>query len=94
MPTTEFEKQKEALINDIRTEITEGKELDALINQLNKIMTKKAAKAKKAQKAYSTMVQSFYSRTRVPSIVSLQSTNNVTNEEALQELHKITETWK
>lgn len=94
MPTTDFEKQKEALINDIRTEITEGKELDTLINQFNKIMTKKAAKAKKAQKANSVMVQSFYSRTRVPSIVSLQSTNNVTNEEALQELHKMTETWK
>ncbi|NDV84344.1 hypothetical protein [Bacteroides sp. 51] len=94
MPTTEFEKQKEALINDIRTKISEGRELDALINQFNKIMAKKAAKARKAQKASSVMVHSFYSRTRVPSITSLQSTNNVTNEEALQELHKMIETWK
>lgn len=94
MPTTEFDRQKEALINDIRSGITEGKELDTLINQFNKIMAKKAAKAQKNQKANSTLAQSFYSRTRVPSITSLQSTSNITNEEALQELHKMIKSWK
>lgn len=93
MPITEFEKQKEALINDIRTQITDGKELEMLINQFNKIMTRKAAKAKKEQKANSYM-SSFHSRTRVPSIVSLQSTTNVTHEDAIAELHKMTESWK
>jgi len=94
MPTIDFDKQKEALINDIRTEITESKELEALINHFSKIMARKAAKAKKAQKANSMLNQSFYSKNRVPSITSLQSPNNVTHEEALQELHKILESWK
>lgn len=95
MPTTEFDKQKEVLINNIRTEITEIRELDLLIALFNKIMIKKDARAKRSQKARKAfIVQAYYSRTRVPAIVSLQSTNNVTHEEALEKLHKMIETWK
>jgi len=94
MPTTDFEKRKEELVIDISNGITEERELEALFNLFNKLMTKKAAKAKKAQKVNLSVVQSFYSRTRVPSITSLQSTSNVTNEEALQELDKMIESWK
>lgn len=94
MPKTEFDKQKETLINDIGSEITEKKELDMLINLFNKLMTKKAAKAQRVKKSNAVRMQPTYSRTRVPSITSLQSTSNVTNEEALQELHKMVESWK
>lgn len=94
MPITDFNKQKETLINDIKAEITEEKELEALVKLLNKLMARKAAKAKKAQKAYSSRSQVIYSRTRVPSITSLQSTVNITHEEALQELRKTIALWK
>jgi len=94
MPTTEFEKQKEVLINNIRDAITEEKELDTLINQFNKIMMRKAAKEKKAQKVKVSNIHAFYSRNRVSSIASLESMNNITHEEALQELHKLLGTWK
>lgn len=95
MPTTEFERQKDVLISKIGTEITEARELDLLIALFNKIMAKKDAKAKrnsKSRKAY--IVQSYYSRTRIPTIISLQSTSNITHEEAINQLHKMIETWK
>lgn len=91
MPTTEFNKQKEALIDNIKTEITDGKELDSLINHFNKIMVRKAAKAQKALNA--SITPSYYAR-RVPSITSLDSNNNITHEEAMAELQKIVEVWK
>ena len=94
MPTTDFEKRKEELLIDISNGVTEERELEALFNLFNKLMTKKAAKAKKAQRVNLSVAQSFYSRTRVPSITSLQSVINVTNEEALQELDKMIESWK
>lgn len=94
MPENEFKKQKEVLINGIRTEITEEKELNALINQFDKIIKKRTLKAKKAQEANRAMAQLHFSKTRASSITSLQSENNITHEEALQELHKMTELWK
>lgn len=93
MPITDFEKQKEMLINDIRAQITEDKELDGLLNQFNKIMVRKEAKAKKAMKL-KFPAHASNSKTRIPCITALQSTNNITHEEALQELHKTIETWK
>lgn len=93
MPITDFDKQKEALINNIRAQITEEKELDGLLNQFNKIMVRKEAKAKKAMKLKFNN-QASDLRTRVPIITALNSTNNITHEQALQELYNMIETWK
>lgn len=94
MPIIDFEKQKEELINNISIRITEEKELEALINLFNRLMNKKAVLLRKAQRANLSMTHPYYSIKRVSSIISLQSTNNITHEEALQELDKMTETWK
>ncbi|MDR0744981.1 MAG: hypothetical protein LBF17_00585 [Mediterranea sp.] len=93
MPTTEFEKRREHLINNIRTKIVEDKEVEVLINLINKLILKREAKIQKAQKAKLRKVQTPL-RARVHSITSLQSTKNITHEEALQELAKMIEPWK
>jgi hypothetical protein len=94
MSTNRFEKRMEHLINDIRTKITEEKDVEALIKFINKLILKREVKTQKALIVKSRKAQTPYLRTRVPSIISLQSTNNITHEEALQELTKMIEPWR
>jgi hypothetical protein len=94
MPTAEFEKRMEHLISEIRTKITGDRELGALASLINKLVLKREAKIQKAQKAKTKKARAPFLKTRVPSVVSLHSTNNVTHEEALQELIKTIEPWK
>lgn len=92
MPVTskKVEKQKDILINSIRTNIREEKEVETLTSMINKFVSRREAREKKALQIKLKKIQSSYlKKTRVPSIISLQSENNVTNEEALQEIAKI-----
>lgn len=92
MPVTskKVEKQKDILINSIRTNIREEKEVETLTSMINKLVSRREAREKKALQIKLKKIQSSYlKKTRVPSIISLQSENNVTNEEALQEIAKI-----
>jgi hypothetical protein len=87
MPTSEFEKRRKQLIKSVRANITEEKEVKALIRMINKLAARKEAKVKKALEAKTPKV---YLKKRVPAVISIQSANNVTHEEALQELTKMT----
>ena len=92
MPVTskKVEKQKDILINSIRTNIREEKEVETLTSMINKLVSRREAREKKALQIKLKKIQSSYlKKTRVPSIISLQSENNITNEEALQEIAKI-----
>ena len=92
MPVTskKVEKQKDIMINSIRTNIREEKEVETLTSMINKLVSRREAREKKALQIKLKKIQSSYlKKTRVPSIISLQSENNVTNEEALQEIAKI-----
>jgi hypothetical protein len=94
MPTTDLEKRKEHLISNIRGKITKEKEVEALIKLINKLILRREAKAQKAQTAKLKKAQDSTLKTRVPTLTSLQSTNNITQEEALQELTKNNVPWK
>jgi hypothetical protein len=94
MPTTDFEKRKEHLISNIRGKITREREVEALIKLINKLILKREAKAQKAQTLKLKKAQASNLKTRVPSLTSLQSTDNITHEEALQELAKTIAPWK
>ncbi|MDR0658780.1 MAG: hypothetical protein LBG18_07610 [Mediterranea sp.] len=92
MPVTskKVEKQKDILIDSIRTNIREEKEVETLTIMINKLVSRREAREKKALQIKLKKIQeSYLKKTRVSSIISLQSENNVTNEEALQEIAKI-----
>lgn len=93
MPKTELNRQKETLIVNIQTEITEEEDLKILTKQFNKILAKKEATAKKAQRALCAASAS-QARIRVPVTASLLSDKNITNEQAFEELYKMIEIWK
>lgn len=101
MSISDFEKQKEFLIHKIRMEIMEGKDLESLFNLLNKIIARNSVTSnsgpkttKKAKDAKNYLPPAYYSRTRVPAIISLESDKNITHEDALNQINNMLDLWK
>lgn len=91
MPTTNFDKRKDDLINAIREGVTEEAELIKLQTQLDKLMARKAAKLKKVKKE---KVDIYPATQRVPIATSIQSESYVNHTEAIEELKKMILEWK
>lgn len=92
MPTTNFDRRKENLINTIIEGVTEEAELTRLQTLLDKLMTKRAVRLQKLK--LKEKVDMYPPSQRVPFDTAMQSENNITHEEAIEELQKLIQTWK